>query len=159
MSYTATTIQEQFASGEDTRLDETKLPKWLYKYLVFRFNMLDRTGELIILVNWIHLLSLTDVLLGCKGDNYPGAVRIRGGHPLRRDQVAEVAVQISGIQIQYAGQDWMILLTQFDLCIYSNKLLLVKKSISGFICSYSCILFLDRQTEKLSENAACCGAF
>lgn len=39
------TVLEQFASGEDSRLEETKLPKWLYKYLVFRFNMLDRTGE------------------------------------------------------------------------------------------------------------------
>merc|ERR1712117_844669 len=28
--------------------EETKLPKWLYKYLVYRFNLLDRTGDNII---------------------------------------------------------------------------------------------------------------
>ena len=39
-------VLEKFAAGDDkTRLEETKLPKWLYKYLVFRFNLLDRTGE------------------------------------------------------------------------------------------------------------------
>ena len=39
-------ILEQFAS-DDTNVNEDscKLPGWLYKYLVFRFNLLDRTGE------------------------------------------------------------------------------------------------------------------
>ncbi len=38
------TVLEQFAS-QRTLLDQSRLPKWLYKYLVFRFNLLDRTGE------------------------------------------------------------------------------------------------------------------
>ncbi len=37
------TILEQFAADK-ANFEETKLPKWLYKYLVFRFNLLDRTG-------------------------------------------------------------------------------------------------------------------
>ena len=41
------TILEQFAADDKTNFAEesTKLPKWLYKYLLFRFNLLDRTGE------------------------------------------------------------------------------------------------------------------
>ena len=41
------TILEQFAATADkSNFEEsTKLPKWLYKYLVFRFNLLDRVGE------------------------------------------------------------------------------------------------------------------
>ena len=40
------TILEKFAS-KDHKLDfdASRLPKWLYKYLVFRFNLLDRTGK------------------------------------------------------------------------------------------------------------------
>ncbi len=38
------TILEQFAADK-ANFEETKLPKWLYKYLVFRFNLLDRTGK------------------------------------------------------------------------------------------------------------------
>lgn len=40
-------ILEQFAKDHDhsLNLDSTALPKWLYKYLVFRFNLLDRTGN------------------------------------------------------------------------------------------------------------------
>ena len=38
------TVLEQFASHE-TRADDSMLPKWLYKYLVFRYNLLDRTGN------------------------------------------------------------------------------------------------------------------
>jgi hypothetical protein len=37
------TILEQFAADK-ANFEDTKLPKWLYKYLVFRFNLLDRTG-------------------------------------------------------------------------------------------------------------------
>jgi len=49
--------QQSGASAEDVKIDmeETdeeenycKLPKWLYKYLVFRFNLLDRVGDGII---------------------------------------------------------------------------------------------------------------
>merc|ERR550539_819288 len=41
------TILEQFAADDKTNFVEesTKLPKWLYKYLLFRFNLLDRTGD------------------------------------------------------------------------------------------------------------------
>ena len=40
------TILEQFAADKTNFVEEnTKLPKWLYKYLLFRFNLLDRTGE------------------------------------------------------------------------------------------------------------------
>ena len=35
---------EKFAKDK-ANYEETKLPKWLYKYLVYRFNLLDRTGE------------------------------------------------------------------------------------------------------------------
>ena len=38
------TVLEKFAN-DDTNIEETFLPKWLYKYLVFRFNLLDRTGN------------------------------------------------------------------------------------------------------------------
>ncbi|TRY68920.1 hypothetical protein TCAL_05220 [Tigriopus californicus] len=43
-------ILEQFAKDHDhsLNLDSTSLPKWLYKYLVFRFNLLDRTGDNVI---------------------------------------------------------------------------------------------------------------
>lgn len=43
-------ILEQFAKDHDhsLNLDSTALPKWLYKYLVFRFNLLDRTGDNVI---------------------------------------------------------------------------------------------------------------
>lgn len=41
------TILEKFAS-HDTNMDESVLPKWLYKFLVFRFNLLDRTGDNVI---------------------------------------------------------------------------------------------------------------
>ena len=41
------TILEQFAADKTNFVEEnTKLPKWLYKYLLFRFNLLDRTGEI-----------------------------------------------------------------------------------------------------------------
>ena len=40
------TILEQFAADKTNFAEENcKLPKWLYKYLLFRFNLLDRTGE------------------------------------------------------------------------------------------------------------------
>ena len=42
-------VLERFAKDKDgltPSYEETKLPKWLYKYLVYRFNLLDRTGEL-----------------------------------------------------------------------------------------------------------------
>ena len=44
------TILEQFAAAETSNFEETqpdycRLPKWLYKYLVFRFNLLDRVGK------------------------------------------------------------------------------------------------------------------
>lgn len=42
------TILEQFAADK-TNFENTKLPKWLYKYLVFRFNLLDRTGRWLLL--------------------------------------------------------------------------------------------------------------
>ena len=35
---------EKFAKDK-ANYEETKLPKWLYKYLVYRFNLLDRTGK------------------------------------------------------------------------------------------------------------------
>ena len=40
------TVLEMFASSDSqvAYLDESKLPKWLFKYLVFRFILLDRTG-------------------------------------------------------------------------------------------------------------------
>ena len=41
-------VLERFAedqAGLTPSYEETKLPKWLYKYLVYRFNLLDRTGE------------------------------------------------------------------------------------------------------------------
>jgi len=38
------TMLEKYAA-KLTTVDESKLPKWLFKYLVFRFNLLDRTGE------------------------------------------------------------------------------------------------------------------
>ena len=41
------TILEQFAANE-TNVNATTLPKWLHKYLVFRFNLLDRTGDNIV---------------------------------------------------------------------------------------------------------------
>ncbi len=41
------TVLEKFAS-HGTRVDDSRLPKWLYKYLVFRFNLLDRTGDSVI---------------------------------------------------------------------------------------------------------------
>ena len=40
------TILEQFAIADKTNfVENSKLPKWLYKYLLFRFNLLDRTGD------------------------------------------------------------------------------------------------------------------
>ena len=39
------TILEQFAADKTNFVENTKLPKWLYKYLLFRFNLLDRTGD------------------------------------------------------------------------------------------------------------------
>lgn len=42
------TILEQFAADKTNFVENTKLPKWLYKYLLFRFNLLDRTGDGII---------------------------------------------------------------------------------------------------------------
>merc|ERR1712012_414630 len=44
------TILEQFAADTSNFEPYTycKLPKWLYKYLVFRFNLLDRVGDGII---------------------------------------------------------------------------------------------------------------
>ena len=39
------TILEQFAADKSNFEENTKLPKWLYKYLVFRFNLLDRVGK------------------------------------------------------------------------------------------------------------------
>ena len=43
------TVLEMFAvdhqAAAAVHLDESKLPKWLFKYLVFRFILLDRTGE------------------------------------------------------------------------------------------------------------------
>ena len=43
------TVLEMFAADHQAaaavHLDESKLPKWLFKYLVFRFILLDRTGE------------------------------------------------------------------------------------------------------------------
>ena len=40
-------VLEKFAADKELSpsYEETKLPKWLYKYLVYRFNLLDRTGE------------------------------------------------------------------------------------------------------------------
>jgi hypothetical protein len=38
------TVLEQFGQHK-ANYDDSKLPKWLYKYLVYRFNLLDRTGE------------------------------------------------------------------------------------------------------------------
>ena len=40
-------VLEKFAADKELTpsYEETKLPKWLYKYLVYRFNLLDRTGE------------------------------------------------------------------------------------------------------------------
>jgi hypothetical protein len=43
------TILEQFAADK-ANFEDTKLPKWLYKYLVFRFNLLDRTGAFYIYI-------------------------------------------------------------------------------------------------------------
>ena len=42
------TILEQFAADKSNfeEQESSKLPKWLYKYLVFRFNLLDRVGNL-----------------------------------------------------------------------------------------------------------------
>ena len=41
------TILEQFAADKSNfeELENSKLPKWLHKYLLFRFNLLDRTGN------------------------------------------------------------------------------------------------------------------
>ena len=43
------TVLEMFAANDQAaaavHLDESKLPKWLFKYLVFRFILLDRTGK------------------------------------------------------------------------------------------------------------------
>ena len=40
------TILDQFAIADKTNfVENSKLPKWLYKYLLFRFNLLDRTGD------------------------------------------------------------------------------------------------------------------
>ncbi len=39
---------EQFAAAQETEghpEDGSNLPKWLYMYLVYRFNLLDRTGN------------------------------------------------------------------------------------------------------------------
>ena len=41
------TVLEQFASIP-AMVDDSCLPKWLFKYLVFRFNLLDRTGDNVI---------------------------------------------------------------------------------------------------------------
>ena len=43
------TILEQFAADKSNfeEQESSKLPKWLYKYLVFRFNLLDRVGNFI----------------------------------------------------------------------------------------------------------------
>ena len=38
-------VLEKFAKDK-ANYEETKLPKWLYKYLVYRFNLLDRTGKI-----------------------------------------------------------------------------------------------------------------
>ena len=40
------TILEQFAADKSNfeEQENCRLPKWLYKYLVFRFNLLDRVG-------------------------------------------------------------------------------------------------------------------
>ena len=38
------TTLDMFAEHE-TDFSSTVLPKWLFKYLVFRFNLLDRCGE------------------------------------------------------------------------------------------------------------------
>ena len=38
------TTLDMFADHE-TDFSSTVLPKWLFKYLVFRFNLLDRCGE------------------------------------------------------------------------------------------------------------------
>ena len=37
-------VLEKFAKDK-ANYEETKLPKWLYKYLVYRYNLLDRTGK------------------------------------------------------------------------------------------------------------------
>ena len=41
------TILEQFAADKSNfeEQENCRLPKWLYKYLVFRFNLLDRVGK------------------------------------------------------------------------------------------------------------------
>ena len=43
------TILEQFAADKSNfeEQENSKLPKWLHKYLVFRFNLLDRVGNLL----------------------------------------------------------------------------------------------------------------
>ncbi len=41
------TVLEQFASHA-TKVDDSRLPHWLYKYLVYRFNLLDRCGDNVI---------------------------------------------------------------------------------------------------------------
>lgn len=48
------TILEQFAADKSNfeEQENSKLPKWLHKYLVFRFNLLDRVGNLLKFVSF-----------------------------------------------------------------------------------------------------------
>lgn len=40
---------------EDEDIDDTNLPKWLYKYLLYRFDLLDRTGRLCKAIQYKHV--------------------------------------------------------------------------------------------------------
>ena len=55
-------VLEKFAKDK-ANYEDTKLPKWLYKYLVYRFNLLDRTGK-----SWLANVTLKGSIPGSRLD-------------------------------------------------------------------------------------------